>query len=91
MRIIVMAVVVGVALAAPVIGPVEAFATQQDSKSSNTYPPRPPSRWWTIDKYKTELKLWLNSRPDRNHRAVRHGPYEADKEDLDRAQIDFGS
>ena len=57
MRIIAMAVVVGFALTGPVIGPVEARATQQDSKSSNTYPPRPPSRWWTIDKYKTELKL----------------------------------
>jgi Spy/CpxP family protein refolding chaperone len=91
MRIIAMAVVVGFALAAPVgLTGLEARATQQDSKSSNPYPPRPPSRWWTIDKYKTELKLSPEQSAEIEEIVQSAmGRMKADKEDLDRAQIDF--
>lgn len=91
MRIRVMAAVVGFALAAPAgwTPLVEARATQQD-KASSTHPPRPPSRWWTIDKYKTELKL--SAEQSAEIEAIVQsamGRMKADKEDLDRAQSDF--
>lgn len=91
MRIIAMAAVIGCALAAPVwFTALEARATQQDSKSSATHAPRPPSRWWTIDKYKTELKLSAEQSAE-IERIVQSAMarMKADKDDLDRAQSDF--
>ena len=39
-------------------GVVEAGTSQQSgSNDSHGSTPRPPSRWWTIEKYKQELKL----------------------------------
>src|ERR671923_2503552 len=91
MRIIAMAAVIGCALAAPVgFTALEARATQQDSKSSSAHPPRPPSRWWTIERYKTELKLSAEQSAQIEQIVQSAmGRMKADKEDLDRAQSDF--
>ena len=68
------------------VGQVEARTSQQSSSSEA----RPPSRWWTIDKYKQELKLT----PEQSAEIERivqtsMSRMKADKEDLDRAQSDF--
>jgi Spy/CpxP family protein refolding chaperone len=66
-------------------GHLEAGPTQ-DSHSG----PRPPSRWWTMEKYKQELKLTADQSAE-IERVVQASVerMKTDKEDLDRAQSDF--
>jgi Spy/CpxP family protein refolding chaperone len=53
-------------------------------------PPRPPSRWWTNEKYRQELKLTVEQTAQIDK--IFQGSMErmkAQKEDFDRAQSDF--
>lgn len=77
------------ALAAPAV-PVEANDSQQ-SKSANSHPgPRPPSRWWSTEKYRQELRLTVEQSAE-IERIVQGSMarLKGDKEDLDQAQNDF--
>ncbi|HKY20731.1 MAG TPA: Spy/CpxP family protein refolding chaperone [Vicinamibacterales bacterium] len=88
MRIILMLALVSWALAVPV-PPAEAGTFQ--SKSDGLYPgPRPPSRWWTIEKIKQELKLTAEQSAEIEQIVQQSmARLKGDKEDLDRAQSDF--
>ncbi len=76
------------ALAAPGL-PVEARTSQQ-TRSDGHSAPRPPSRWWTTEKYTQELKLTPEQSAEIEQ--IVQGSMarlKGDKEDLDRAQSDF--
>ena len=75
------------ALAVPAL-PGEARTSQ--SKSDGSHTPRPPSRWWTSEKYRQELKLTAEQSAE-IERIVQGSMtrLKEDKEDLDRAQTDF--
>ena len=76
-------------------GPQSSGRGQPDQKakapSTESRPgPRPPSRWWTIEKYKQELRL--TAAQTAQIEKIVQGSMErmaVQKEDLDRAQADF--
>jgi Spy/CpxP family protein refolding chaperone len=88
MRFILTLVLTWATLAAPITlaNDLEAGTSQQSSSNEA----RPPSRWWTIEKYRQELKLTAEQSAE-IERIVQTsmGRLKADKEDLDRAQSDF--
>jgi Spy/CpxP family protein refolding chaperone len=71
--------------------PAEAGNSSQQSKpDSGHFAPRPPSRWWTTEKYRQELRL--TSEQSAEIEQIVQGSMarlKGDKEDLDRAQSDF--
>jgi Spy/CpxP family protein refolding chaperone len=86
MRMILTAAFACIALVGPgFAGHLEAGPSQESHSN-----PRPPSRWWTMDKYKQELKLTAEQSAE-IERVVQASMarMKADKEDLDRAQSDF--
>jgi Spy/CpxP family protein refolding chaperone len=92
MRTILTLAFICAALAAPT-GPaarVEARTVQQDKSSDSHSTPRPPFNWWKTDKYKQELRLTAAQSAEVDQ--IVQGSLarmKADKEDLDRAQVDF--
>ena len=89
MRIILTLVFIGSALAPPAIE-AEAAGAQQSKASSARSTPRPPSRWWSSEKYRQELKLSTEQSAE-IERIVQStmARLKGDKDDLDRAQSDF--
>ena len=88
MRTILSAVVVCSALA---LSAVPAAAGTSQSKGDNSRSnPRPPSRWWTNERYRQELRLTADQSAE-IERIVEQSMarLKGDKEDLDRAQSDF--
>ena len=65
--------------------------TSQQSKTDGAHSaPRPPSRWWTTEKYRQELRLTAEQSAEIEQ--IVQGSMarlKGDKEDLDRAQSDF--
>jgi Spy/CpxP family protein refolding chaperone len=89
MRIIPLLVFTCFALSGP--GLSAAGSTSQQSKSDGAHlMPRPPSRWWTSEKYRQELRLTADQSAE-IERIVQGSMarLKGDKEDLDRAQNDF--
>ncbi len=91
-----MRMIFSVALICALAGPaglVERLAareTQQDKNSSARSNPRPPSQWWKTEKYKQELRLTAEQSSNIEQIVqTSMGRLKADKDDLDRAQIDF--
>lgn len=89
MRMIFTAVFTCCALALPAL-PIEARTSQQTKSDNSRSTPRPPSRWWTTEKYRQELKLSTEQSAE-IERIVQESiaRLKGDKEDLDRAQGDF--
>jgi Spy/CpxP family protein refolding chaperone len=84
-RILTLVCICGV-LAAPF---ADAQASQQ-SKSTQSRLPRPPSRWWASEKYQQELKLTSEQSAEIEEIVQSSmARLKGDKEDLDRAQGDF--
>jgi Spy/CpxP family protein refolding chaperone len=79
------------ALAAPAtLARLEARTSQQEKSSISHDNPRPPSRWWTTEKYKQELRLTAEQSAELEQIVMGSlARMKADKEDLDRAQSDF--
>ena len=77
------------ALAGPTLS-AEAHTSQQMKSDDVRSSPRPPSRWWTTEKYRQELKLTTDQSAE-IERIVQESiaRLRGDKEDLDRAQSDF--
>jgi Spy/CpxP family protein refolding chaperone len=70
--------------------PVEGRTSNQAKSDGLRSAPRPPSRWWTTEKYKQELKLTAEQSAEIEQ--IVQGSMarlKDDKEDLDRAQSDF--
>ena len=69
---------------------VPAAGTSQSKSDNSRSTPRPPSRWWTNEKYRQELKLTAEQSAE-IERIVQEsmGRLKGDKEDLDRAHSDF--
>ncbi len=89
MRIILILIITCFALSAPGLSAAE--GTSQQSKSDGAHVmPRPPSRWWTSEKYRQELRL-TDEQSAEIERIVQGSMtrLKGDKEDLDRAQNDF--
>jgi Spy/CpxP family protein refolding chaperone len=89
MRIIFTAAFLCGVLAGPVgaAARLEAGTSQQGQSSSN---PRPPSRWWSIERYTQELKLSSDQSAEIEQIVQSSmARLKGDKEDLDRAQSDF--
>jgi Spy/CpxP family protein refolding chaperone len=60
------------------------------SSSSDSRPPRPPFRWWTMEKYRQELKLTTDQAAQiEKIFQVSMDRLKAQKDDFDRAQSDF--
>jgi Spy/CpxP family protein refolding chaperone len=80
------AAVVGHQQAQSTPGPQE----QKPKSSSDSRPPRPPFRWWTMEKYRLELKLTADqtAQIDKIFQ-VSMDRLKTQKEDFDRAQSDF--
>jgi len=79
-------------LVAPVgfVGRLEARSTRQDKQGATHANPRPPSRWWTTEKFKQELKLTSEQSTEIEEIVqASMGRLKAEKDDLDRAQSDF--
>src|SRR6266513_2767228 len=58
--------------------------------SSDSRPPRPPFRWWTMEKYRQELKLTTDQAAQiEKIFQVSMDRLKAQKDDFDRAQSDF--
>jgi Spy/CpxP family protein refolding chaperone len=89
MRILFTAVFTCCVLALPAL-PIEARTSQQTKSDNSRSTPRPPSRWWTTEKYRQELKLSTEQSAE-IERIVQESiaRLKGDKEDLDRAQADF--
>ena len=71
--------------------PLDARTSSQQPKTDAVHSgPRPPSRWWTTDKYRQELRL-TDEQSAEIERIVQGSMarLKGDKEDLDRAQSDF--
>jgi Spy/CpxP family protein refolding chaperone len=70
--------------------PAEARTSQQSKADSSRSTPRPPSRWWTNERYRQELRLSAEQSAQ-IERIVQESMsrLKGDKEDLDRAQSDF--
>jgi Spy/CpxP family protein refolding chaperone len=88
MRII-LTVAIMCALGVPA-GPTGRLEATQDKPGVTHSSPRPPSRWWTTEKYKQELKL-SSEQSTEIEQIVQSSMsrLKADKEDLDRVQSDF--
>lgn len=89
MRHILITALVGGILASS-LGPAHRVqaASQQDKPVAHSA--RPPSRWWTTEKYRQELKLSTEQSAEIEQIVqVSMARMKADKEDLDRAQSDF--
>lgn len=70
--------------------PAPASQQPQQSKSAEPRTPRPPSRWWALEKYQRELKLAPEQSEEiENIVRTSMARLKGDKEDLDRAQSDF--
>mgnify|MGYP003541583191 FL=1 len=87
-NILTLALACGV-LGAPAL-PLEARTSQQAKSGASQATPRPPSHWWTSEKYRQELRLT----PEQSAEIERivEGSMtrlKGDKEDLDQAQSDF--
>jgi Spy/CpxP family protein refolding chaperone len=84
------AVICALAVLAGGGGRVHAHATQQDKSSNSHSNPRPPSNWWKTPKYIQELKL-TSDQSSQIEQIVQASMsrLRGDKDDLDRAQIDF--
>ena len=69
---------------------VPVAGTSQSKSDNSRSTPRPPSRWWTNEKYRQELKLTAEQSAE-IERIVQEsmGRLKGDKEDLDRAHSDF--
>src|SRR6267142_2214898 len=80
------AAVVGHQAPQSVQGPQE----QKPKNSSDSRPPRPPFRWWTMEKYRQELKLTADqtAQIDKIFQ-VSMDRMKVQKDDFDRAQNDF--
>ena len=69
----------------------EARTSSQQTKTDSPHgAPRPPSRWWTTEKYRQELRLTPEQSAEIEQ--IVQGSMarlKGDKEDLDRAQSDF--
>jgi Spy/CpxP family protein refolding chaperone len=76
-------------LAAPAV-PVHGSTSQQSKSDGGHSTPRPPSRWWTTEKYRQELRL-TGEQSAEIERIVQGSMarMKGDKEDLDQAQNDF--
>ena len=89
MRIILPLVITCCALAGSA-GPAEAHTSSQSKPEGAHGAPRPPSRWWTTEKYRQELRLTAEQSAEIEQ--IVQGSMarlKGDKEDLDRAQSDF--
>ena len=88
MRIIVTLVLTCLALAGTAF-PLSANTSQTKSDGAHSAP-KPPSRWWTSERYRQELRLTADQSAEID-RIVQGSMarLKADKEDLDRAQSDF--
>jgi Spy/CpxP family protein refolding chaperone len=74
-----------------VLSAVPSAAGTSQSKGDNARStPRPPSRWWTNEKYRQELKLTAEQSAE-IERIVQESMarLKGDKEDMDRAHSDF--
>jgi len=89
MKMIFPVVVACLALSGPA-GLGEARAAQQPKSDGAHSTPRPPSRWWTSEVYRQELRLTTEQSADID-RIVQSSMarLKGDKEDLDRAQSEF--
>jgi Spy/CpxP family protein refolding chaperone len=89
MKILVTLVFTCCAAAASAV-PVLANDSQQSKLDSSHSAPRPPSRWWTTEKYRQELRLTAEQSAE-IERIVQGSMarLKGDKEDLDQAQSDF--
>ena len=90
MRIILSAAVIcTLAVVAGGGGRVHAHAQQEKSSSADSIP-RPPSKWWKTPKYMHELKL-TSEQSSKIEEIVQASMsrMRGDKDDLDRAQIEF--
>jgi Spy/CpxP family protein refolding chaperone len=78
-----------VALAVPSVA-IGANDAQQSKSEGSFSSPRPPSRWWTTEKYRQELRLTAEQSAE-IERIVQGSMsrLKGDKEDLDQAQNDF--
>jgi Spy/CpxP family protein refolding chaperone len=87
MRILFTFVFVCCALVAPTVAHE---TNDQQQLKSDTHAPRPPSRWWTTEKYRQELRLTAEQSAE-IERIVQGSMsrLKGDKEDLDQAQSDF--
>jgi Spy/CpxP family protein refolding chaperone len=70
--------------------PLLAIDSQQSKLDGSHSAPRPPSRWWTTEKYRQELRLTAEQSAE-IERIVQGSMarLKGDKEDLDTAQSDF--
>ncbi len=93
MRMILWAIVTCVlAASAGLPARLEARENQQDKASSGHVNPRPPSNWWKTSKYMQELKLTATQSAEIEQIVQSSmARLRVDKDDLDRAQIDFRS
>jgi Spy/CpxP family protein refolding chaperone len=89
MRIILSVVLTCCVLTLPA-QPAEARTSQQSKADSSRSTPRPPSRWWTTERYRQELRLSAEQSAE-IERIVQESiaRLKGDKDDLDRAQSDF--
>ena len=89
MRMISMWVITCCALAGWAV-PADARTSSQAKTEGIHGTPRPPSRWWTTEKYRQELRL-TTEQSEEIERIVQGSMarLKGDKEDLDRAQGDF--
>jgi len=63
---------------------------QKPKNSNESRPPRPPFRWWTMEKYRQELKLTADQATQiEKIYQVSMDRLKAQKDDFDRAQSDF--
>ena len=63
---------------------------QKPKGSNDSRPPRPPFRWWTMEKYRQELKLTTDQAAQiEKIFQVSMDRLKAQKDDFDRAQSDF--
>ena len=63
---------------------------QKPKNSNESRPPRPPFRWWTMEKYRQELKLTADQTGQiEKIFQVSMDRLKAQKDDFDRAQSDF--
>jgi hypothetical protein len=87
MRILFTVAFICCALVAPTVA--HESNDSQQLKSDITRAPRPPSRWWTTEKYRQELRLTAEQSAE-IERIVQGSMsrLKGDKEDLDQAQSD---
>jgi Spy/CpxP family protein refolding chaperone len=89
MKILLTLVFTCCAMAGPAMS-VQASTSQQTKSDGSHSGPRPPSRWWSTEKYRQELRLTAEQSAE-IERIVQGSMarLKGDKEDLDQAQHDF--